>query len=135
MAHINWIKEYSVGVEAIDAQHQYFLSLLDELFDAIVSLDTEMKIGGIIKRLAEHTENHFATEERYFDEFKYELSEEHKQRHRDLLKRIEEFQKRFDEGIVDIASEMVEFLEGWMIDHIMEVDKKYVKCFEEHGLK
>ncbi|AKM78475.1 MAG: Methyl-accepting chemotaxis sensory transducer [Candidatus Wolfebacteria bacterium GW2011_GWE1_48_7] len=135
MAHINWIKEYSVGVELIDEQHRYFLTLLNELFDAIISLNTESKIGDIITRLAEYAVMHFATEEKYFDEFNYEFAEDHKRRHRDLLARVEGFQKAFDEGEVNIASEMIEFLEGWMIDHIMEVDKKYVRCFEEHGLQ
>lgn len=135
MAHISWIKEYSVGVELIDDQHKYFLSLLDELFDAIVSLDTELRLGSIITRLTEHAMAHFATEEKYFDEFDYEGADDHKRRHRDLMDRVMEFQRLFNEGRVDIASELVEFLEGWMIDHIMEVDKKYVPCFIAHGLR
>lgn len=134
MAHIFWIKEYSVGVELLDEQHRYFLHLLDELFDAIVSLETEKRIGDIIVRLAEHTKTHFLTEEKYFDAFGYEYADEHKQRHKDLLAKITTFQASYNEGKMDIASEMVEFLEGWMIDHIMKVDKKYVRCFNEHGL-
>lgn len=111
------------------------MGLLDELFEAIIALDTEKKMESIIDRLAEHTTSHFATEERYFDEFKFEFSDDHKRRHKELLEKVTEFQSRFIEGNVNLASEKVEFLEEWMIDYIMQVDKKYVKCFEAHGLK
>ncbi|EKD23686.1 MAG: hypothetical protein ACD_81C00194G0002 [uncultured bacterium] len=134
MAHIKWTDEYSVGVELIDEQHKHFFGLLDEMFEAISSLDTGHKIGGVIAKLVAHTANHFATEEKYFEEFNYEYTEDHKERHRDLAATVADFESRYHEGDVEMASEMVEFLEGWIIGHIMETDKKYVDCFHEHGL-
>lgn len=135
MAHIDWIEEYSVGVELIDEQHRYILELLDELFDAIASTRTDQEIGDIINRLVAHAALHFATEEDYFDQFGYADAEDHKARHRELTARVVDFKARYAAGEKDIASEIVEFLEGWLIGHIMETDKKYMKCFSEHGLQ
>ena len=45
--------------------------------------------------------------------------------------------KKYDDALFEIefAFELVDFLEDWLINHLMIVDRKYIKCFHEHGLK
>ena len=78
---------------------------------------------------------HFATEEKYFDEFKYEGAEEHKAEHRKLEKSVADMQKRAKAGDLTFTVELLDFFEDWLIKHLAEMDQKYVKCFNEHGLR
>ena len=43
--------------------------------------------------------------------------------------------EKYPEPTIDFAFELVDFLEDWLINHLMTVDQKYVKCFHDHGLK
>ena len=54
------------------------------------------ELGAILRQLTAYTTFHFATEEKYFDKFAYELAVEHKEQHRQLLAKVNEFNQRFD---------------------------------------
>ena len=42
---------------------------------------------------------------------------------------------RVIEGDYHIASEILEYLKQWLVNHIQITDKKYVECFKENGLE
>jgi hemerythrin len=132
---IEWKEEYSVQVKEIDDQHKKLVSIIDELFVAINEEKGKEKLGDILDALIEYGVYHFATEEKYFDEFHYELTEEHKKMHRGFETQITELKKKIVNNEVEVSFELIDYLEDWLLDHLMNVDQKYVKCFKEHGLK
>lgn len=132
---IPWTNELSVGVKEIDEQHQMFLGILNELCDILANARPIPEIADVLRQLTAYANFHFATEEKYFDKFHYELADEHKEEHKKLLARVMEFNKRFETEGETILPELLDFLEDWLVDHLSEQDKKYVKCFSEHGLK
>lgn len=134
MATFEWKEEYSVGVEMIDEQHKVFIGIINELYTAIMEKKEKIILDDVFKQLVAYTQFHFQTEERYFDEFQYEGSEEHKAAHKKLCDQIAELETK-REGIMENPFELMDFLEDWLVDHIMGMDKKYGPCFNEHGLK
>lgn len=130
---INWTKEMSVGVREIDAQHQYFVGMLNELYQAYY-FHTKLNLAEAIKKLVDYANLHFKTEEKYFDLYQFEGAAEHKLVHQELLAKVAEFVARFEKGETDIVGQLVEFLENWLTDHLIVMDKKYTRCFNEHGL-
>ena len=60
---------------------------------------------------------------------------EHKKIHQELLGKIAEFVARFEKGETDIVGQMVEFMETWLTEHLIIIDKQYTRCFNEHGLR
>lgn len=132
---IPWTNELSVGVKEIDEQHKIFLNILNELCDILANAKPIPEIVDILRQLTAYANFHFATEEKYFDKFHYELAAEHKEEHKKLLARVMEFNKRFEIEGEAILPELLDFLEDWLVDHLSEQDKKYMKCFSEHGLK
>jgi hemerythrin len=36
---------------------------------------------------------------------------------------------------IDFAFDLIDFLEDWLINHLLDMDQKYKKCFHDHGLK
>lgn len=136
MKAIKWENEMSVGVKKIDEQHAYFIDLINDLYDATMQGKIDIAFDEIIKKLSDYAKIHFQTEEKYFDEFKYENSVEHKKIHAELLKQIEAFHREHQEfSKIDLSLRLLDFLEDWLVDHLESEDKQYMECFKSHGLK
>lgn len=131
---IIWDENLSVNVKEIDKQHQDLIKLVNDLYQAFYDMKLEKELEGIIGQLITFAKYHFATEEKYFDMFNYELTQEHKAKHREMDEKIFKLQQRFIEEGKGIVTDMIDFAEDWLSNHIAIEDKKYAKCFNEHGL-
>ena len=130
-----WEEIYNTGITEIDKQHQMFVGTLNKLYEAIELSKEKEEMEEIFEGLVNYGKYHFATEEKYFDAFHYEGASEHKTKHEEFRKRIEGYQEKLNDDKMEFTNELVGFLEDWLANHIMDVDKKYVPCFKEHGLK
>lgn len=130
-----WENKYSVGVEEIDNQHKLMFSTINVLLDAINTNTASEHLGQIIDSLIKYKVFHFATEEKYFKEFNYEDAEDHISKHQSFNDKLASLKEKYPEYNIEFAFALVDFLEDWLLDHLMVVDQKYVKCFKEHGLK
>lgn len=131
---LEWKEEYSVQVKEIDDQHKQLLKVISELNDAISSMQTGEKMESILDRLIEYADIHFRTEEKYFDKFHYEGAEEHKKEHRKFTEKMKKIRKNLKDNEMKYSFELIDFLEDWLLQHLMNEDSKYVKCFKSHGL-
>ncbi len=132
---IEWKEEYSVQVKEIDTQHKNLIKIINELYQAIYNKEVDKKLVQIFDKLINFAIEHFTTEEKYFDIFNYENSKYHKEKHQKFKSQILDFQKKIGENKLKLSFELADFLEDWLVDHLMNEDQKYVKCFKEHGLK
>lgn len=130
-----WEDEYSVGVEEIDNQHKRMFAIINELLAAINTNTTSDHLGHIIDGLINYKKFHFATEEKYFKEFNYEETEQHIAIHHEFNDKLETLKAEYPKYNQEFAFKLVDFLEDWLINHLMVVDQKYRKCFHDHGLK
>jgi len=131
---IPWTDDFSVNVKEIDDQHKKFLGMLNSLYIILHKAEYGSELKEILQELKAYKEFHFATEEKYFAMFNYELTEEHKEEHQKLSLKVEEFISRFNNGDEDILFDLLNFLEDWLVIHLNNQDKKYTKCFNDHGL-
>ncbi|MHB9019884.1 MAG: bacteriohemerythrin [Minisyncoccota bacterium] len=132
-----WNKKYSVNVKEIDEQHKNLLRIISDLYRAIKSNKEPDILKDILSQLIDFTNTHFITEENYFDKFHYERSEEHKAAHNKLRGDVAVFvekTKSKDADLYVLSFELIDFLEDWIVEHLELEDKKYTKCFNEHGL-
>jgi hemerythrin len=132
---LEWESKYSVGVEEIDNQHKNMFATINELLDAISSNTTQDHIDHIIDSLVKYKIYHFATEEKYFKEFNYDGAEDHIKRHEEFNEKLIALEKEYPVHTLESAYKLIDFLEDWLINHLMVVDQRYVKCFHDHGLK
>lgn len=131
MAFIEWDQTCSVGVHLIDNQHKRLFALINDFHEAKTNIDQTLQ------NLLSYVDFHFKTEERYFDKFHYDKTEEHRQQHNFYERKIKELYKqclveKANEGKISV--EMEGFIKDWIVHHIKIEDKKYGKCFNEHGL-
>jgi len=132
---LEWNEKYSVKVGLIDGQHKNLFNTINRLIDLLGGIPSKEQIDGIIQSLVEYKKDHFATEEKYFDEFNYQGAEEHKKKHREFNQKLEEIVQSNNENSLATAYKLADFLEDWLIDHLMTEDQKYITCFQEHGLR
>jgi len=135
MKTLEWKDKYSVGVELIDDQHKKMVAVINQLIEVISSAPDKEKIAEIIKQLVEYKQFHFDTEEKYFKEFNYEEAEEHIAKHREFTVKLGKLQEEFGDDLMGFSFALVDFLEDWLVDHLLTMDQKYVECFASHGLK
>jgi hemerythrin-like metal-binding protein len=131
---IVWKEEYSVKVKEIDEQHQLLFKIINDLIKEINSFPQKEKVTSIISEIVKYKDEHFATEEKYFMQFHYPEAEEHIKAHRQFIATLKEIQNKFGDDTINFAFALVDFLEDWLIDHLMHMDRRYIECFTSHGL-
>lgn len=131
---LEWDDKYSVGVGEIDNQHKTMFDAINNLIDLIEEGDSS-KLKEVIEDLVKYKIVHFQTEEKYFNEFDYDRKDEHIAKHKEFNLKLEEIKSKYDGYSLEFAFDLVDFLEDWLIGHLMGMDQKYVKCFKDHGLK
>lgn len=134
MSLILWDESLGVNVKEIDTQHQKLIDLINELHDAMKGGKGKEVLQEILNGLADYTVYHFNTEEKYFAEFHYDKSVEHKGQHKEFVEKVVEFKKKFEADEVGLTIEIMHFLKDWTVEHIKGSDKEFTKCFNEHGL-
>ncbi|MBT7185719.1 hemerythrin family protein [Candidatus Bathyarchaeota archaeon] len=135
MAFIDWSDELSVQVAEIDQQHQKLVAMLNELHDAMREKKAKDALGRIIKGLVDYAGTHFATEEKYFDQYGYPGAATQRREHKEFVAKVSEFKQGFDEGRLMLSMDVMDFLENWLVTHIQGSDKKYGPFFNEKGLR
>lgn len=138
---ILWRDEYSVGVADIDSQHKRLLELLNKLN----ALNPERPAGAgrtgevmkLLESFNEYAAYHFLSEEALMREHidANEDSVKHIVAHRSYWSIISTFRKRFQEGDEKVNGELVEYLNRWWINHILETDQQLGRELNRHGVR
>jgi hemerythrin len=135
MAFLKWNKSLSVKVKEIDEQHKKLVGVINKAHTLAKKKNPDKEImKAMLIDLLEYARIHFSTEEKYFDDFNYSGSEEHKNEHAQLLLKAIDFANKIDKG-ENVAKQFLDFLKYWLEKHLVEMDQKYVKCFKDHGLE
>lgn len=132
---LEWQDKYSVGVAELDEQHKHMFNTINELLNSINTGTTVEHLGSIIDSLVKYKMFHFETEEKYFKEFNYDGAEEHIAKHKEFNDKLAYLVEKYPSPTVEFAFELVDFLEDWLLDHLIRTDQKYKECFNSHGLK
>ncbi|MGE5546769.1 MAG: bacteriohemerythrin [Solirubrobacterales bacterium] len=131
---IVWREQMSVGVKSIDQDHQQLIALINQfekLAKRAVTLDgdNESEARTLLGRLQTYAREHFAREERLQKMALYSGLAENKHDHDKLSKVLADMINRFQSDGRDDAkpvssTEMVAFLNDWLVNHIIKVDLK-----------
>lgn len=129
-----WNEDYSVGVKEIDDQHKQLFGIVNSLIEIINSIPKQDAISEVLKRLEDYKACHFCTEENYFEKFQFTGAKEHIHAHKCFTIEIMKIQFQNKDNPINLSFELVDYLEDWLVNHLMYMDQKYVSCFKEHGL-
>lgn len=122
---IEWTDDFSVGVHEIDEQHKRLVSMLNRLNEAMKLGRGKQVVDQILFNLGDYVQRHFATEEAYMEAVNYPELERHKDIHRRLTAKVKDYMERYEKGEPGLALELLDFLTGWLKNHILQTDKAY----------
>lgn len=128
-------ERYRLGITVIDEQHKVLFKILNDLNNVLSSTPSVETIDKIIDELIKYKTFHFQTEEGYFKEFNYEKADVHIIQHSQFRKKINVLRDKCSGDSIAFAFELMDFLEDWLIGHLMTADQEYVVYFRAHGLK
>ena len=122
MKVLNWDESLGVQVEEIDEDHRRLVELFNILNRSVENGDAADYIEAVLEELLSCTIWHFRHEERLMLKHAYEGLLEHKAEHQELIESAKELQQKFVKDGRLLSSEDIEFLERWLIGHILGAD-------------
>ncbi|WP_027185118.1 bacteriohemerythrin [Desulfovibrio inopinatus] len=123
MTSSRWNDALAVGVPTIDSQHKHLFILIDTLRS--VDSDDSEEIKKAIDELNTYAAMHFALEERLMDRFNYPYADNHLRAHATFISQVGEYDVECAFGSGPSRSEVVDYIEGWISNHIMTVDMQF----------
>lgn len=111
-----------------DREHKELFRLIGKVNNLVrdgVDASQCDEILKILEELKDYTEFHFSDEEEYMESIHYEGLEAQKRAHRAFVYKLEGIEKKdMEEQPQEYMQSLVEFLLGWLINHILYTDKK-----------
>jgi len=132
---IYWKEEYNLNIKEIDQQHRKLVDMINVLYDSILRKDDEDVLEQTISDMRDYAFVHFKTEEKYFAQVGFSDAESHQAEHHFFLENVEKFYSEYQTYDLTLAKEVLTFLQEWFINHIVNVDKKYVPSFVNGGIQ
>ncbi len=123
---MKWDAAFSVGIPEIDEQHTVIvdcITLLEEAVHSGVTKKSWSAVHSAVGRLADYVRIHFAVEESLMRIHAYPDFDRHAEEHRQFTFNLMRLQEKSLK--VEVSKEMIDFLDQWLRDHIMESDKRY----------
>lgn len=121
-----WKEKYRLGVSSMDDEHKTLIEKINNLANAINQNSGQSAIVNCYQDLARFTKKHFADEEAYMESIQFPDIIPHKAIHKKLLEQVTFFESKVASPNFN-ASDLMSFLNDWLVKHIMGADMKYAQ--------
>lgn len=135
MAFLDFSDKLSVNVPTIDDQHKKLIAIINDLHSGMAAGKGKAVMDDILTRLIEYVEIHFSTEEKLMVQYNYPDLKAHQAQHVSLTNQVGRLYVKVKEGKLSVTIETMEFLKGWLNNHILETDKKFGEFLSSKGVK
>ncbi|MDR2880950.1 MAG: bacteriohemerythrin [Azoarcus sp.] len=132
MPFMAWSDEFVLGIDSIDKQHRWLVDMTNRLYDELGGSKRE-ELKDILEGMVDYAVNHFITEEDLFNRHGYPQEKAHRARHDEFSRHALELLLKFEKG-EQVSQEVLEFLQTWLVKHILGEDKAYVPFLKEKGV-
>jgi hemerythrin-like metal-binding protein len=125
----DWDKNrLGLEIQGIDDQHKELIRILQQANDLILAALPRQRLflPTVIRKLFYYTQFHFSFEEELMSRHRWTGLAAHRQLHQTFVRKILGFHQEYEARNVDgLAGEMVVFLKEWIVQHILEEDRKF----------
>jgi hemerythrin len=125
MVLMEWKDSYSVGVDALDADHMRLIAIINKVDEA----DRAGKsVQWALEELRNYAELHFKAEEARMKAASYPDVEEHMREHKAFVEWLVTVERTYNltpEAHFHIAETVNEYLRDWLTHHILLIDMQY----------
>lgn len=122
MALLRWDAKYLLGQAQFDDEHQRLFELINNFYDAFMLDHDRATVLGLLDRVVEHIQLHFANEEALMQESGFPGLDAHRAQHRILLEQVQEVNAKFRDRSVNPTHATVLVLRNCLGYHIIRYD-------------
>ncbi|MDD3368304.1 MAG: bacteriohemerythrin [Lachnospiraceae bacterium] len=119
--------KYRTGITLVDDEHKRLFEIIretNEIIHAELLHDKYDEIIHILGELKAYTEMHFRDEEKYMEQISYAGLAAQKLAHEAFVEKLDQIDlQEVDENQQVYLFELIEFLLGWLSNHILKMDK------------
>ena len=133
--HLEFDQSLVTGNDMIDTQHKELIGKIDDLLTFCEESKEKVKAIKMLGYLAEYTEFHFAAEEKLQAEISYPAIEEHKKKHAEFKKTIEELHDMLEEEegpTEEFVFAVRKNVVNWLFEHIQKMDQELAVYVRDH---
>jgi hemerythrin len=125
-----WREDFATGVAEIDEQHMILVHTLNEAAVKLAHDTSQETLEQITQDLLSYALYHFETEEELMQQYGYadaadDAAEQHLSQHRAFSAKVVSVRDGLKSGIKIAASDLLDFLNNWLVNHILNTDKKF----------
>ncbi len=126
MYDLDWKNKYCLGIEDIDNQHKYFLSIIKKFYSEAQSESSHEYLIRLVHELSYYAQFHFCSEENIMFKFNFPQLSDHADLHANLIDDLTSY--TFSGDITrERTLTLVDFLVTWFFKHTLEEDLKFAK--------
>lgn len=125
MEFFQWKEGFSIGIPEMDAQHQKFLAILNEVHGKVGTVAEADLVADYLSTLKGYINIHFREEETLLEAAGYPGLEKHRQEHAFFQAQIEDFHSGGHAFGRTSLSSLLQFMKDWFMTHITETDRLY----------
>lgn len=122
MALLSWSKQYAIGDDLIDGEHQELFKRINAFHDRWLDRRDPQAIAMLLNQLIAYAETHFQHEEAIMRDAGYPRLAEHQAVHETMVETIFRLRLTLEQNNGRIEMETMKFVRNWLIEHIVRND-------------
>ncbi len=123
-----------LDIAILDEQHGRFIGYINDAWDALERGDSSDEFLHILNKILDHGVEHFTCEEALMVEHDYPGYQDHKQQHSETATELFAFDLRLLANDTKEMEAFLEFLTGWLDNHIKVVDVELADFLKLKGV-
>lgn len=127
-----WTPKMQIDNGLIDEDHKQLISIANRLLELDHPNRDAEELKQIIRELYNYVTFHFAREEGLMYKFKYPEIEAHREKHKAIINDMN-FHLTSSHHMADVLIHFKDLVNKWVINHIMEEDKKIHKYLQSNS--
>lgn len=120
--------EYLTGIEQIDEEHRVLFQIAEEIYQLCTNEfvpDKYDHISNLVHRLKDYAIMHFEHEESYMESIHYKRMFTQKIQHDNFKRKLDTLDLEIiDDDQEQAIEDLLKFVTDWLVEHIMETDKR-----------
>lgn len=134
MSLYRWTPGMSVGIAALDKEHQGLFDIMNKLHEGMLAGKGNETVRAVLADLVKYTKVHFSNEEVLLRKHTYPRLAEHLAAHDTFRARIVEIEHGLNSGSLALSIGTTAFLRDWLTGHIVGLDMLYKDYLTKKGV-
>jgi len=124
---IVWDESYSVNNAELDAQHRKWVEMINDFLVGLENTgdDSADNTHETLTAMLHYARQHFMGEEKYMREIGFPETVAHIRIHNEFYGQVSASLLAVESGSLVLAADLLRFMRGWLLEHILTEDKKY----------